>query len=113
MNSRDAAQLPRQKAKKPCAHPHIVNEDPGPYGQWSGDWCAFNAARRGRAPTFPKTPATDHKSEPTLHARGILATPPLDLLDIAQAQASAAERNRDDAQKQTQLAIAAFLAGAA
>jgi hypothetical protein len=35
------------------------------------------------------------------------------ILDVAQAQAQAAETNRDESQKQVQLAIAAFLAGAA
>jgi len=35
-----------------------------------------------------------------------------DILDIAQAQVQAAETSRDSAQKQLQLAIAAFLSGA-
>jgi hypothetical protein len=57
----------------------------------------------------------------TLHDEGSLTSPRLriaheiegDLLDIAQQQVQAAEKNDDAAQKQTHLAIAAFLAGAA
>jgi len=57
----------------------------------------------------------------TLHEQGGLESPRLaiaheiegNLLDIAQAQAQAAEANRDAGQKQVQLAVAAFLAGAA
>ena len=56
----------------------------------------------------------------TLYDQGVLKSPRLriaheiegDLLDIAQTQVTAAEKNGDAAQKQTQLAIAAFLAGA-
>jgi hypothetical protein len=55
-----------------------------------------------------------------LYDQGALKSPRLtiareiegDILDIAQAQAQAAERNVDATQKQLQLAIAAFLAGA-
>lgn len=57
----------------------------------------------------------------TLHEQGGLESPRLaiaheiegTLLDIAQAQAQAAERNKDTGQKEIQLAVAAFLAGAA
>jgi hypothetical protein len=57
----------------------------------------------------------------TLHEQGGLKSPRLviaheiegSLLDIAQAQAQAAEANKDVGQKQIQLAVAAFLAGAA
>jgi hypothetical protein len=57
----------------------------------------------------------------TLFDQGALESPRLaiaheiegDLLDIAQAQTQAAENNRDQNQKQLQLAISAFLAGAA
>lgn len=56
----------------------------------------------------------------TLYEQGSLQSPRLaiaheiegDLLDIAQAQVAAAETSKDPAQKQVQLAIAAFLAGA-
>ena len=56
----------------------------------------------------------------TLFEQGSLKSPRLaiaheiegDLLDIAQAQTQAAENNNDPNQKQLQLAIAAFLAGA-
>lgn len=56
-----------------------------------------------------------------LYRQGALKSPRLtiaheiegDVLDIAQRQANAAEKNSDLIQKQTQLAIAAFLAGAA
>jgi hypothetical protein len=56
----------------------------------------------------------------TLYEQGSLKSPRLaiaheiegDLLDIAQAQAQAAETNRDTNQRQLQLAIASFLAGA-
>jgi hypothetical protein len=56
-----------------------------------------------------------------LYDEGALKSPRLaiareiegDLLDIAQTQVQAAETNRDNTQKQVQLAIAAFLAGAA
>jgi hypothetical protein len=56
-----------------------------------------------------------------LYNQGALQSPRLaiareiegDLLEIAQAQARAAETNKDTTQKQVQLAIAAFLAGAA
>ena len=57
----------------------------------------------------------------TLHDHGGLTSPRLaiaheiegSLLDIAQAQAQAGEVNKDVGQKQIQLAVAAFLAGAA
>lgn len=57
----------------------------------------------------------------TLYEQGGLMSPRLviaheiegSLLDIAQAQAQAAEANKDAGQKQIQLAVAAFLAGAA
>jgi len=57
----------------------------------------------------------------TLYEQGGFKSPRLaiaheiegNLLDIAQAQAQAAEANKDDGQKQIQLAVAAFLAGAA
>ncbi len=57
----------------------------------------------------------------TLYDQGALKSPRLtiareiegDILDIAQAQAQAAELAKDLSQKQVQLAIAAFLAGAA
>jgi hypothetical protein len=57
----------------------------------------------------------------TLFDQGALTSPRLaiaheieaDILDIAQAQLQAAERNQVAGQKQMQLAIAAFLAGAA
>jgi hypothetical protein len=57
----------------------------------------------------------------TLYEQGALRSPRLaiaheiegDILDIAQAQTEAAERSREPAQKQVQLSIAAFLAGAA
>jgi len=57
----------------------------------------------------------------TLFDEGALKSPRLviareiegDILDIAQSQAQAAESSKDDAEKQLQLAIAAFLAGAA
>jgi hypothetical protein len=56
-----------------------------------------------------------------LHEQGALKSPRLqiaheiegDLLDIAQAQVAASEKQADPTQKQTRLAIAAFLAGAA
>jgi hypothetical protein len=56
----------------------------------------------------------------TLYEQGALRSPRLaiareiegDLLDIAQAQVAAAETNKDSTQKQVQLGIAAFLAGA-
>ncbi|PYV14389.1 MAG: hypothetical protein DMG21_18495 [Acidobacteria bacterium] len=71
----------------------------------SADWMRSRAASR---------------SVVTLYDEGALRNPRLaiareiegDLLDIAQRQAQAAETNRDPAQKQLQLAIAAFLAGA-
>lgn len=57
----------------------------------------------------------------TLYEEGGIQSPRLaiaheiegDLLDIAQAQAQAAEANNNSGQKQIQLAVAAFLAGAA
>jgi hypothetical protein len=60
------------------------------------------------------------KSLITLYEQGALQSPRLaiaheiegDLLDIAQTQVSAAETNKDPTQKQVQLGIAAFLAGA-
>ena len=71
-----------------------------------GDWQRSAAAARGVI---------------TLYDQGRLTSPRLaiaheiegDLLDIAQGQLQAAERSQDSAQKQVQLAIAAFLAGAA
>jgi hypothetical protein len=57
----------------------------------------------------------------TLYKEGSLKSPRLviareiegDILDIAQSQAEIAEKNQDGTEKQLQLAIAAFLAGAA
>ena len=68
-----------------------------------------------------RTAVAGARSVVKLYEQGALTSPRLriaheiegDLLDIAQAQASAAEKNRDEGQKHTQLAIAAFLAGAA
>lgn len=65
--------------------------------------------------------AAASRSIVTLYKEGALKSPRLaiareiegDILDLAQAQAQAAESNNDGAQKQLQLAIAAFLAGAA
>lgn len=61
------------------------------------------------------------RSVATLHEQGGFTSPRLaiaheiegSLLDIAQAQAQAAEANKDLGQKQIQVAVAAFLAGAA
>jgi hypothetical protein len=72
----------------------------------SKDWAGALAASRGIV---------------TLYEQGGLKSPRLaiaheiegNLLDIAQAQAQAAEANKDTGQKQIQLAVAAFLAGAA
>jgi hypothetical protein len=72
----------------------------------SKDWAGALAASRGIV---------------TLYEQGGLKSPRLaiaheiegNLLDIAQAQAQAAEANKDAGQKQIQLAVAAFLAGAA
>jgi hypothetical protein len=71
----------------------------------SSDWSRALAASRGVL---------------TLYEEGALKSPRLaiareiegDILDIAQVQVQAAEANRDATQKQLQLAIAAFLAGA-
>lgn len=70
------------------------------------DWTGALAATRGVV---------------TLYEQGALKSPRLaiahqiegDLLDIAQAQAEAAEKTKDSNQKQLHLAIASFLAGAA
>ena len=61
------------------------------------------------------------RSVVTLYEQGRLKSPRLaiaheiegDLLDIARVQVESSEKNTDDTQKQLQLAIAAFLAGAA
>ena len=71
----------------------------------SADWQRSLAASRGVV---------------ALYDEGALQSPRLviaheiegDIIDIAQAQAQAAETSKDPAQKQVQLAIAAFLAGA-
>src|SRR5713101_4760868 len=71
----------------------------------AADWSRAVAASRGLV---------------TLYDEGALKSPRLaiareiegDILDIAQAQVQAAETSRDGTQKQLQLAIAAFLAGA-
>jgi hypothetical protein len=64
--------------------------------------------------------AAASRSVVALYDEGALQSPRLaiaheiegDIIDIAQAQAQAAETSKDPAQKQVQLAIAAFLAGA-
>lgn len=64
--------------------------------------------------------AAASRSVVALYDEGILKSPRLviareiegDILDIAQSQAQAAEMSKDDRERQLQLAIAAFLAGA-
>jgi hypothetical protein len=55
MNPREAAELQKKRdKKKPCTHPSIVKEDPGPYGQWSGDYVCTQCGAMGPRTDFPK-----------------------------------------------------------
>lgn len=71
----------------------------------SADWSRAVAASRGVVALYDEGAL---KSPRLTIAREIEA----DFLDIAQSQAQAAELNKDQVQKQVQLGIAAFLAGA-
>jgi hypothetical protein len=71
----------------------------------SADWSRALAASRGVVALYEEGSL---KSPRLAIAREIEG----DILDIAQAQVQAAETSRDSTQKQLQLAIAAFLAGA-
>jgi hypothetical protein len=54
MDMKAATELRKSWGDKPCDHPHIVKEDPGPYGQWSGDWVCTRCGYSGPRQDFAK-----------------------------------------------------------
>ena len=63
MNGKDAAKLAAEWGGRPCKHQRYVKEDPGPYGQWSGDYvcteCGYMGPRREFEGAADKAPPTE------------------------------------------------------